>query len=177
MAVLTIREYPDPILRRKSKPVTVWDEKLETLIRDMSETLYEVPGLGLAAVQVGAPVRVFIYDMNVQEKKGKPTLTVLINPEITQTEGEIKEEEGCLSLPEYREIVTRAAKVTVKALDRKGKKIEVVGEGLLARLIQHEMDHLDGLLMLDRLSSLKRSLFLKRLKKRLRNQEPELASR
>jgi peptide deformylase len=168
MALLTIREYPDPILRKKSEPVTSWGADLETLIRDMSETLYSVPGLGLAAVQVGIPLRLFLYDMNIQDKKGKPALTVLINPVIIQTEGEIREEEGCLSLPEYREIVVRADRVTVKALNRKGKEIEVVGDGLLSRLIQHEMDHLNGVLMIDRLSSLKRNLFMKRLKKSLK---------
>jgi peptide deformylase len=166
MSVLKICEYPDPVLRQKSEPITEWDEKLDTLIRDMSETLYHVPGLGLAAVQVGGPLRLFVYDMNIQEKKGNPALTVLVNPVISHTEGETREEEGCLSLPEYREILTRASRVAVKALDRKGQEIEVIGEGLLARLIQHEMDHLDGILMIDRLSSLKRGLFLRKMKKK-----------
>jgi peptide deformylase len=154
-----------------------WDEPLEVLIRDLTETLYEVPGLGLAAVQVGVPLRLFLYDMNIQDKKGKPGLTILINPEITASEGEVREEEGCLSLPEYRELVTRASRVEVKALDRKGKEIRVTGEGLLARLIQHEIDHLNGVLMLDRLSSLKRALFTKKLKKRLKQHEMDLALR
>lgn len=177
MAVLKIREYPDPVLRQKSRPVTVWDEALEILIRDMTETLYEVPGLGVAAVQVGVPLRLFLYDMNIQDKNGKPGLTILINPEITASEGEVREEEGCLSLPEYRELVTRASRVEVKALNRKGKEIHLVGEGLLARLIQHELDHLNGVLMLDLLSSLKRALFTKKLKKRLKQQEMDLALR
>lgn len=177
MSVLTIREYPDAILRQKSKPVSEWDDTLEVLLQDMSESLYSVPGLGLAAIQIGFPFRIFVYDMNIHDKKGWPALTVLINPVITEEEGEIREEEGCLSLPDYREIISRSERVAVKALDKKGKEIKVIGEGLLARLIQHEMDHLNGILMIDRLSSLKRNLFLKKMKKKARAEELAHSSR
>lgn len=168
MAVKPIREYPDPILRVRSQEVQEWCEDLERLIQELAETLYAVPGLGLAAVQIGVPWRVFVYDLDLQEQKGRPRLTVMINPEIVEQEGEIREEEGCLSLPDYREVVPRAARVLVRALDRKGREIRVEAEGIHARLIQHEMDHLNGVLMIDRLSSLKRQLFRSWLRKRQR---------
>ena len=168
MAVKPIRTFPDPILRVRSQEVQEWNEDLERLIRDLSETLYSVPGLGLAAIQIGVPLRVFVYDLDLQEQQGKPRLTVMINPEIVAQEGESREEEGCLSLPDYREVVPRAARILVRALDRKGKPFQVEAEGLHARLIQHEMDHLNGVLMIDHLSSLKRQLFRSWFRKRQR---------
>lgn len=186
MSVLKIREYPDPILREKSKPVEKWpiekwpgkwDDELYKLIGDMIDTLDSVPGLGLAAVQVGVPIRLFIYDSSGGKEKVEKGYSVLINPEILYQEGEIKEEEGCLSIPDYRDNVVRAAVVRIKGLDRQGKGIEITGEGLLARMFQHEIDHLNGILFIDRLSSLKRGLFLRRMKKQQRQLKAELSGK
>lgn len=165
MAVLEIRQYPDSVLRQQTKTVEKIDGDLQRLIDDMFETMYAAPGLGLAAPQVGQSLRLFVYDLSVAEsgKKGSPM--VLINPEFVSQAGEANEDEGCLSVPEYRESVVRAARAVVRGMDRDGKEITVEGEGLLAKLLQHEMDHLDGKLFIERLSSLKRNIFLRRLKK------------
>lgn len=175
MSILKIIEYPDPILRQKSKPVDKWDDMLYKLIEDMKDTLGAVPGLGLAAVQVGVPAQMFIYDDSVGKGKPVKDYAVLINPEIIYQEGKIKEEEGCLSIPDYRDMVERAAIVKVKGYDRDGKPVEITGEGLLARMFQHEIDHLNGVLFIDRLSSLKRGLFLRRMKKLQRQMKAELS--
>ena len=177
MAVLGIREYPDPILRQKSRRVEKWDDDLQRLIQDMMDTLDAVPGLGLAAVQVGAPVRVFIYDQGLSSEATRTNYSVFINPEITSEEGEVKGEEGCLSVPDYREYVVRAEIVTVKGCDRDGNSIEIKAEGLLARVFQHEIDHINGVLFIDRISSLKRGLFLRRMKKRERQLKAEMSGR
>ena len=177
MSVLGIREYPDPILRQKSRRVEKWDDDLQRLIQDMMDTLNAVPGLGLAAVQVGAPVRLFIYDPGFSSEGPVKKYSVFINPEITCEEGEIKGEEGCLSVPDYIEFVVRAEIVTVKGCDRDGNIIEITAEGLLARVFQHEIDHINGVLFIDHLSSLKRGLFLRRMKKRERQLKSEMSGR
>jgi peptide deformylase len=133
----------------------------------MVETLYEVPGLGVAAPQVGKSLRLFIYDMTIKEGE-KQKLTILMNPEIVASEGEIVADEGCLSIPEHWEKVKRAARIEVKGLDREGKELSFEAEGLHARLIQHEIDHLNGVLLFDRISSLKRNILLRKLKKELK---------
>lgn len=163
MAVLPIRSYPDPVLRSKAKPVEQFDGALQRLIGNMVETLYAAPGLGLAAPQVGESRRLFVYDLSVHE--GKHPLVVVINPEIIETSGKIVDDEGCLSVPHYRERVSRPTRVVLHGLDREGKEIDLVGEGLTARLFQHEMDHLNGMLFIDRLSSLKRDIFLRKCRK------------
>jgi len=168
LAVLSIRTYPDPILREKAKPVTRIDGPIRKLIDDMVDTLYSVPGLGLAAPQVGHSLQIFVYDLSIHE--GKHPLVVLINPEILEASGDETDDEGCLSVPEYRERLRRPSRVKLRGLDREGKEIELVGEGLLARLFQHEVDHLNGLLLLDRLSPLKRDIFLRRFRKRMRSE-------
>ena len=165
MAVLEIRRYPDPMLKEKAKPVVDFNDALQALIDDMFETMYSEPGIGLAAPQIGRSIRLFVYDLKEGEDQTRHT-GVLINPEFASRSGEQVGEEGCLSVSEYRTRVTRAAKAAVKGLDREGREITVEGEGLLARLLQHEMDHLDGTLFIDRLSSLKRQMVLKRFKKR-----------
>lgn len=165
MAVLSIRKYPDPILRKRASPVEEITAGIQRLIDDMVETMYSIPALGLAAPQVGSSIRLFVVDKRTGEEneKGKPV--VLINPVFVHEEGETYEEEGCLSVPDYRDKVKRAAKVRVKGLDRNGKEIEIEAEGLLAKALQHEMDHLNGILFVDRLSRLKREIFKQRFKK------------
>ncbi|MBI1822033.1 MAG: peptide deformylase [Nitrospirae bacterium] len=164
MSAIQIVKFPDPILREKTRQVDNADGALQKLIDDMVETLYLVPGLGVAAPQVGKSLRLFVYDMTLREGETQK-LTALVNPEIIESEGEIIEEEGCLSIPDYWEKVKRAARVMVKGVDRYGKEVRFEAEGLHARLIQHEMDHLNGVLMLDHLSSLKRNILLRKLKK------------
>src|SRR6202162_1178873 len=164
MSPYTIVKFPDPVLRKNALPVVNTDVKLQGLIDRMVETLYNVPGLGVPAPQVGESLRLFVYDMTLREGE-KQKLTVLMNPEIVSMEGEIYDEEGCLSIPGYFENVKRAARILVKGFNRDGKEFRIEAEGLHARLIQHEIDHLNGVLMLDHLSSLKRNLLLRKIKK------------
>ena len=164
MFPIEIIKFPNPILRKEALPVANVNGALQNLIDRMIETLHNVPGLGVAAPQVGASLRLFVYDMTVHEGE-KQKLTVLMNPEILVSEGEIFDEEGCLSIPDYFEKVKRAARVMVRGVDRDGKELRIEAEGLHARLIQHELDHLNGVMMLDHLSALKRNLFLRKLKK------------
>ena len=177
MAILKILTYPEPVLRQRSKPVGRWDEELYKLIEDMTDTLEAVPGLGLAAVQVGVPVRLFIYDEGPGDGKSERSYSVLVNPEVVSQEGEIREEEGCLSILEYRDIVIRSAVVKVTGFNKKGDPAEIAAEGLLARVFQHEIDHLNGVLFIDRLSSLKRGLFLRRVKKLQKQSKAELSGK
>ncbi|HEX9758493.1 MAG TPA: peptide deformylase [Nitrospiria bacterium] len=164
MAILQIKEFPDPILRRKADTINVIDSNIQRLIDDMVETLYDAPGLGLAAPQVGYSKRLFVFDLGQHDPLFP--LTVMINPEILQTESEVSDLEGCLSIPEKRLKVVRPKRVTIRGLDREGNPIELEGENLAARLFQHEMDHLNGVLLIDRISSLKRSILLKKMKKK-----------
>ena len=173
MSAIKIVTYPAEILRKKAEPVSQIDGKLQKLIDAMIETLYNVPGLGVAAPQVGQSLRLFAYDMTLKDGE-KQDLTVLLNPEIIESSGEIIADEGCLSIPEHWEKVKRAERVLVKGVDREGKEIRIEAEGLHARLLQHEIDHLNGVLMLDHLSSLKRNILLRKLKKEIRRaEEPE----
>jgi peptide deformylase len=163
MAVLQIRKYPDRVLKLKASPVTNLDGDLQQLIDDMIETMYAAPGVGLAAPQVGVSKRLAVIDIGT--KVADIPLLVLINPVFLQREGSIEFEEGCLSLPEYTAKIERAEKVVVRSADRKGKEMEIEAEGLLAIALQHEIDHLDGLLLIDRISPIKREFFKKRYKK------------
>ncbi len=147
MAVRPIVLLGDPILRQKAKRITRFDPSIQQLIDDMIETMRAAPGTGLAAPQVGVPLRVVVIEVDEQ-------VTVLCNPEITELQGEYEPEEGCLSIPGYVANVKRALKVTVKARNRRGKEIKIKADGLLAHAIQHEVDHLDGILFIDRLPSL-----------------------
>lgn len=147
MAVRPIVLLGDPVLRQKAKRVTRFDQSIQQLIDDMIETLRAAPGVGLAAPQVGVLLRVVVIDIEDE-------ITVLCNPEITEMEGEYEPEEGCLSIPGYVANVKRALKVTVKARNRRGKEIKIKADELLAHVIQHEADHLDGILFIDRLPSL-----------------------
>lgn len=162
-----ILTYGHPILRRASQPVAHPNGDLDRLIDDMIETMYAAPGVGLAANQVGSPHRVFVA--NPAEDHDPSRLLVVINPEMIESEGEVIAEEGCLSIPELREEVRRARRVLVRGLDRTGRPIEVEGQDLLARIFQHELDHLNGILFVDRLSPAKRDILLRKLKKAFRD--------
>ena len=160
MAIQEIRKYPDPVLRKKTSRVARIDDSIHRLIEDMVETMHAAPGVGLAANQVGVPLQVAVIDLSSREEKTEHhPLLVIINPEILFMEGAVVEEEGCLSIPEYAENVRRAARVKVRAQDRAGKSFELEAEGLLAKALQHEIDHLNGLLYIDRLSPLKKNIF------------------
>jgi peptide deformylase len=162
MAILEILEYPDKRLRTIAKPVTEVTDNLRKVIDDMFETMYEAPGIGLAATQVDVHLR--IVTMDLSEDKDEPL--VFINPEVTVLEGELESmQEGCLSVPGFYEDVTRVEHCLVKALDRDGKEFELEARGLLAVCIQHELDHLEGKLMVDYLSPLKRNRIKSKLEK------------
>ena len=165
MSILKILTYPDPVLKKKAKPVEMINVRIKNLVEDMLETMYAAPGIGLAAPQVGESLRVITVDVTRKEEG----LIVLINPEIISGEGECTEEEGCLSVPDLKAIVQRKEKVLVKGLDLEGRKIQIPAEGLLAIAFQHEIDHLDGILIIDRVSRLKRDIFKKKLSKKRRN--------
>jgi peptide deformylase len=165
MAILHILRYPDPRLHKVAKPVERVDDEVRRLVRDMAETMYAAPGIGLAATQVDVHRRVIVIDTS----DARDQLLVLINPEIVWRSPEIQEcEEGCLSVPGVYETVTRAAKVTVRALDANGIAFERDAEGMLAVCIQHEMDHLEGKVFVEYLSRLKRSRIKSRMEKQLR---------
>jgi peptide deformylase len=166
MALLPILEYPDPRLRKVAAPVTEFDARLQNLVRDMAETMYAAPGVGLAATQVDVHKRVIVIDTS----DTKDDLLVLVNPEITMAEGEAECEEGCLSVPGYYDKVTRAARITVRAHNERGEPIERTADGLLAVCIQHEMDHLTGKMFVDYLSPLKRARLSARQKKKQRQE-------
>ena len=172
MAVREIKLFPDPVLRSKTARVERIDGSLDLLIEDMVETMHAAPGVGLAANQVGVSLQVAVIDLSAREnEEQRHPLIVLINPELLSMEGSVTEEEGCLSIPDYAEKVARAARVKVRAQDRSGKAFELEAEGLLAKALQHEIDHLNGLLFVDRLSPLKKSLFKRRVKKMLAEKE------
>lgn len=166
MALLEILHHPDPRLRKKAVDVTVVDELTKQLVTDMFETMYEARGIGLAATQVNVHQRVVVIDLS--EDKNEPLC--FINAEILSKEGSVEHEEGCLSVPDYYEKVTRAERIRVKALDRHGELFEMDADGLLAICIQHELDHLDGKLFVDYLSTLKQQRVRKKLEKLKRQQ-------
>jgi len=179
MAILDILKYPDPFLKTKTEPVEKIDDSIRALISDMTETMYRARGIGLAAVQVGVARRVALLDVPQEDARDEEgnrrlvrgkNLIAVINPEIVWTEGTTKYEEGCLSVPGLTADVQRALRVRVKALDRDGNPFEINAEGLLAIALQHEIDHLDGLLFIDRLSRLKRELIKKKIMKALESE-------
>ena len=158
-----IVKYPDPVLQREAEPVTEFNEELGALVSDMFESMYAAKGIGLAAPQIGVSKQITVIDLSFE--KNPEEKLVLINPEITFREGRQHEEEGCLSLPEIREKVSRSAHVRVKAQNELGEWYEMDGEELLARAFQHEIDHLHGILFFARVSMLKRDLILRRIRK------------
>jgi len=167
MAILKILKYPEPLLGKVASPVKNITNKTVQLVSDLLDTMYAAPGVGLAAPQVGASQRIVVLDTD-HENPGKQVYK-LINPVITRAEGEIIWEEGCLSVVDFTAEVRRAAQVEVVALDEKEKEVKIEAEGLLAVALQHEIDHLDGKLFIDRISRLKRDLYTRRRKKMLRS--------
>jgi len=166
MALLHVLQFPDPLLRNKAKPVAVVDDQIRKMVDDMFETMYEQSGVGLAAIQVNIDKRIIVMD--ISDDRNQPLC--VINPEILTREGVQYESEGCLSFPGVFDKVERSAKIRLKALDRDGQPYELDAEGLLAVCIQHEMDHLDGILFIDHLSALKKDRARKKLEKMRRRE-------
>jgi peptide deformylase len=164
--LLTIVKYPDPVLARPGEPVTEFNAELRKLVADMFESMYAGLGIGLAAHQVGVAKRLLVIDLSVG--KAPEDKLVLINPEIIHAEGKLYEEEGCLSFPDIREKVPRRAKVRIRAQDEFGKWFEMDGEDVLSRCFQHEIDHVDGIQFIYRMSALKRDLVVRKIKKLMR---------
>ena len=169
MALLDIVTYPAPILDKPSKLIENIDDTIVSLIEDMTETLYDAPGLGLAAVQVGVDKAMLLYDVAEDEDSPGTGLQVLINPRIVHAEGKVNSEnEGCLSVPGLRADVPRHACVIVEGVDHEGNPVKIDAEGLLSIVLQHEIDHLDGKLFIERISSLKRNMYKRRVAKALK---------
>jgi peptide deformylase len=168
MSKLKILTYPDTVLRNPTRELDNIDGDVQKMIDQMSETMYAAPGVGLAAIQVGWDRSVLIYDIAPSEDGG--ALQVLINPRIVDQEGEIlSENEGCLSVPEFRADVKRYASILVEGVDREGRPLKLEAEGMLAIVLQHEIDHLKGKLFIDHISALKRQMYARRMKKKLRS--------
>lgn len=172
MAVLEILHYPHPVLKRRCEEVERIDEEVTKLVEDMRQTMYAASGVGLAACQVGVSKRIIVLDVSPIDPQHD--FFVLINPEILSEEGEIDHEEGCLSVPDCTEMVKRKEKVCVRGTSPEGRAVEFEAQGILAIALQHEVDHLNGLLILDRMSGLKREIYRKKLrKKKEKDQEEE----
>jgi len=167
MSILTVLTYPDEFLSQSAKPVENIDGAIQNMIEDMSSTMYEAPGVGLAAIQVGFDQSIIVYDIAPRDENR--SLHVLINPKIISSEGTtISESEGCLSVPDFRADVKRSASILIEGFDRKEKPLRIEAHGHLAVVLQHEIDHLNGILFIDRISSLKKGLYKRRIKKMLR---------
>jgi peptide deformylase len=167
MAERKILTYPDEFLSAPTTPIENIDGELQSIIDDMAQTMYMAPGVGLAAIQVGIGKSLIVYD--VSDRDSDRVLSILINPRIVEKAGEIvSQEEGCLSVPDFRSDVKRAERVLVEGFDREGNPLRYEAEGLQAIVLQHEIDHLNGVLFIDRISALKRGLYKKRVKKMLK---------
>ena len=161
--IYSIVKFGNPVLEKPAEPVTVFDGELKKLVADMFESMYEAKGVGLAAPQIGISMRLAVIDVTFKEDPDAKL--VLVNPQIVRTEGKFRQTEGCLSIPEFREPVTRAKKVTIRAQDLNGHWYEKTGEDLLARAFLHETDHLNGKLYISHISALKRDLIKRRIRK------------
>ena len=169
MAIREILKYPHPVLKKRSREVDQTDVELKKLIQDMSETMVDAGGVGLAAPQVGISKRVIVVDVSPIDPR--QSFLVMINPEIVSEEGDVDHEEGCLSVPDCLEKVKRKEKVRVRGISPEGREMEMSGEGILAFALQHEIDHLNGVLILDRVSPLKRDVYRRKVKKERRKEE------
>jgi peptide deformylase len=167
MPILKILTFPDKFLRQPTKPVENIDGEIQKVIDGIADIMYEAPGVGLAAIQVGYDKSIIVYDVSLKEEKR--SLQVLINPKIISSEGKIvSENEGCLSVPDLRTDIKRSASILVEGLDREGKSLKIEADELLALVLQHEIDHLNGTLIIDHISSLKRQLYKRSVQKALR---------
>ena len=166
MSLRTILTFPDPILRQKAKEISIFDDSLQSLVSTMLDTMYDAPGVGLAAPQIGESVQLIVVDVSKEDDEEKESM-VMINPTITEKEGKQVDEEGCLSVLDLTASVKRSKKVTVCYHDITGEKQELTTEDRFAVVLQHEIDHLNGILFIDHLSTLKRSLYKKKIKKML----------
>jgi peptide deformylase len=167
MGILDVLHFPDPRLRRPSEPIEKITDELRQLAADMLETMYDEPGIGLAAPQIGASIRMVVLDTHWTEDDANRNPCVLVNPEITERSGELIWNEGCLSVPDFSADVKRAERVVLRALDLEGREVVETASGLRAVCFQHEVDHLDGVLFIDRISRLKRNLYVGKRKKLL----------
>lgn len=167
-----ILTFPDPELKKKSQPVTIINDKTRELVQDMAETMYDAPGVGLAAPQIGVHQRIIILDVSTKDEP--PGMIVAINPVIVHADGESYEEEGCLSVPKYAANVRRHARVIVRAINLSGEEVTYKADGLLAIAFQHEIDHLDGILFIDHLSPLKRDMFRKKYRRMIEDRQDTL---
>ncbi len=163
MTIRTILKYPDPLLRKKAEPIETFDDTLKSLVDDMAATMYEAPGIGLAAPQIGESIQLIVVDISKEEDKKE--FMPMVNPKITSTEGTQIDEEGCLSVPELTSKVKRFKRITLTYQTIKGEEAELTTEDRFAVVLQHEIDHLNGILFIDHLSSLKRTLYKKKVKK------------
>jgi peptide deformylase len=173
MALREVLKFPEKRLREISKPISEITDEIRRLAHDMCDVMYDEPGIGLAAPQVGEPVRLIVVDTEWTQEDGERHPLILVNPEITEREGEITWTEGCLSVPDFEAEVERSARVRLVAQDLEGEKVAMDGEDLQAVCFQHEIDHLDGVLFIDRISRLKRNLYVKKRKKQLRQELEE----
>mgnify|MGYP001814167498 FL=1 len=168
MATREIITYPAPVLRKKAVKIETFDDALQELVNDMIETMYKAQGVGLAGNQIGVAQQIVVVDISTEENEQKNI--VLINPVISEGEGKVPDQEGCLSVLEYSAKVNRFQKIRVTAQDPQGNELDFIAQDRFARIIQHEVDHLHGTLFIDRISTLKRSMYKKKLKKMLKNQ-------
>jgi peptide deformylase len=173
MALREVLKFPEKRLREISKPISEITDEIRRLAHDMCDVMYDEPGIGLAAPQVGEPVRLIVVDTEWTQEDGERHPLILVNPEITEREGEITWTEGCLSVPDFEAEVERSARVRLVAQDLEGEKVAMDGEDLQTVCFQHEIDHLDGVLFIDRISRLKRNLYVKKRKKQLRQELEE----
>jgi peptide deformylase len=176
MALREVLQFPDKRLRQVSKPIPAVTDEIRTLAADMLEVMYDEPGIGLAAPQVGEAVRLVVVDTEWREENAERNPLVLVNPVIVSSEGQVAWNEGCLSVPEFEAEVERFARVKLQAQDLDGREILIDAEGLQAVCFQHEIDHLDGVLFIDRISRLKRNMYVRKRRKQLRQEAAESES-
>lgn len=173
MAILPILKYPDPILKKKSKNVEIFDQDLKNLAADMAETMLDAPGAGLAAPQIGRSIRLIVIAGAENDEDFDERAIPLVNPRITRSSGEQLYDEGCLSVIDYNEKVIRAQEIEVEAQDLDGNGLQIKADGRRAVILQHEIDHLDGILFIDRISQLKRNIYKRKLKKMINEEGNE----
>ena len=176
MPLRPVLQFPDKRLRQVSKPIEAVTEEIRALACDMLEVMYDEPGIGLAAPQLGEPVRLIVVDTEWTEEGAERSPLVLVNPELSDPEGRLVWNEGCLSVPDFQADVERAERIRLTATDLEGQPVEIAAEGLQAVCFQHEVDHLDGVLFIDHISRLKRNLYVQRRKKQLRREAEEAAA-